>query len=98
MPSNPIYVAVNGLISFFFSDSYSLVCVCICRCVYVCVCVYVCMYVYCIFFPYSSVDGNLGRYCTLAMVSNATVNSGVHVSFLISAFISLFLLYQEGSC
>ena len=36
---------------------------------------------------YSLVDRNLGGFHTLAIVNNAAVNIGVHISFQVSAFI-----------
>jgi len=33
------------------------------------------------FFTYSSVDGHLVRFHVLAIVNNAAMNTGVHVSF-----------------
>ena len=42
---------------------------------------------YHIFFIHSSVDGLLGCFHVLALVSSATVNMGVHVSFQIRVFI-----------
>ena len=41
------------------------------------------MYTYHIFFIHSSVDGYLGCFHVLAIVSGAEMNSGVHVSFQI---------------
>ena len=41
-----------------------------------------------IFFTYSSVDGHLGCFHVLAIVNNAAMNIGVHVSFPISVFVS----------
>ena len=37
--------------------------------------------IHCYFFIHSSVDGYLGCFCVLAVVSSAAMNFGVHVSF-----------------
>ena len=39
---------------------------------------------YLIFFIHSSVDGHLHFFCVLAIVNNATMNTGVHVPFWVS--------------
>ena len=44
------------------------------------------MYTYHIFFVHSSVDGHLGCFPVLAIVNSASVNIGMHVSFLIMIF------------
>ena len=44
---------------------------------------------YHIFFNHSSVDGRLGCFHILAVLNNATVNIGVHVSFQITVFVLL---------
>ena len=43
-------------------------------------------YIYHIFFIYSSVHGHVGCFYILAIVNNAAMNIGVHVSFQISVF------------
>ena len=63
-----------------------LFCVCVCVYVYVCVCVCVC--VYHIFFIHSSVNRHLGSHHTLAIVDNAAINIGVHMSHWICVFVS----------
>ena len=46
-------------------------------------------YMYHIFFIHSSVDGQVGCFCILAIVNNAAVNTKVHVSFQITVFVFL---------
>ena len=38
------------------------------------------------FFIYSSVDGQLGCFHVLAIVNNAAMNNGIHVSFSVLVF------------
>ena len=95
IPSSSIYVAANGVISFFF---YGWV---IFHCVWVCVCVCVCVCVYNIFFIHSFVDGHLDCFHVLAIVNSAAVNIWVHVSFPISVFIFFRYIPRSeiaGSC
>ena len=68
-----------------------------CLCVRVCVCMYIytyigmymCVYVYThhIFFIQFSVSGHLGCVHVLAIVNNASMNTGMHVSFQIMSFL-----------
>ena len=84
--SRSIHVSANGIvfIPFYGWVIFHFVCVCVC----VCVCVYVCIHIhiYHIFFIHSSVEGNLGCFHVLALVNNAAVNIGMHVSFWIMVF------------
>ena len=41
------------------------------------------MYIFHNFFVHSSVDGHLGGFHVLAIVNNASINNGIHVSFSI---------------
>ena len=51
------------------------------------------MCIYHIFFILSSVDGHLGSSHILVIVSNATMNIRVHVSFRISVFLFFSDMY-----
>ena len=59
---------------------------------------YMCVYIYHIFFICSSVDRHLGCFHILAIVNSAAMNTGVHVSFPIRVFISLWIYAQEWNC
>ena len=52
-----------------------------------CVCVCVCVCVYTTSSLSISVNGHLGYFPILAIVNNASMNIGMHVSFLISDFV-----------
>ena len=62
-----------------------------CRVVFYCVCVCVCVRVYThhIFFIHSLIDGHLACFQILAVVNNAAMDIGVHVSFQIGGLLFL---------
>ena len=78
MISGSIHIAANGISLFSWLSSIPF-------CVYMCVCVsvyiHVCRYIH-IHKPdlYPSVHGYLGCVLVLAIVNNAAMNTGVHVS------------------
>ena len=51
-----------------------------------------------IFLIYSPADGQLGCFCIMTTVNNATINTGVHVSFKISVLFCFWLYAQEWNC
>ena len=55
-----------------------------------------CVYTH-IFFILSSVDGHLGYSHTLAMVNNAALKIGVHVSFRMIFFVFFFFVFLDIS-
>ena len=55
-------------------------------CVILHLCVCVCVCVYCIFLIHLSVDGRLGCLHVLAVVNNAAINTGVHISLQVNVF------------
>ena len=67
------HVVSNGTISYILW---------LCNTPFVCVCVCV----YCIFLIHLSVDGRLGCLHVLAVVNNAAINIGVHISLQVNVF------------
>ena len=51
---------------------------------------------YHIFYIHSHVDGNLGCFYVLTVISSGTMNTGVHVSFQIEAFIFSEFMPKNG--
>ena len=66
-----ICVVANGISSFLWLNNI--------------LCIYINIHTH-IFFPQFSVDGHLGCFQVLAVVSSTAVNIGVHVSFRITVF------------
>ena len=58
----------------------------LCMCVYMYVCICVCVYICHDFFIHLSVDGHLGCFHMLAILTKAAINIVVRVSFQISDF------------
>ena len=54
------------------------------------------IHIYHIFFIHSSIDGRLGCFHILAIVNNAVMNIGVHVSFQISVFVFFGYILRSG--
>ena len=64
---------------------------CVCVCVYIHTTSYIYIFFFFffhIFFIHSSVNGHFGCFHVSAIVNNAPVNNGVHVSFQIRVFLS----------
>ena len=64
-----IYIAANSNISFLWLSSIAL-------CVYVCICVHIYIYTHHIFIIHSSVNGHLGCFHVLTVVTSAAMNIG----------------------
>ena len=54
-----------------------------------------CIHTHHIFFIHSSVDGHMGCFHILAIVSNAAINIRIHVSFWISAIVGCFVFFSD---
>ena len=65
-------------------------------CVCVCVCTYTHTHIHSIFFIHSPVDRYLSCFHILALVNNASMNIGMHVSFQISVFVFFRYIPRSG--
>ena len=54
------------------------------------------MYIHHIFFIHLSIDGHVSYFRILAIVNNAAMNIGVHVSFQVSVFVFLRYIRRGG--
>ena len=98
----------QNFINFLLLSSTPL-CVCMYVYIYVCVCIYIYVYIYIYIyihthtyiyiyhvFIHSSVEVRLGCFHILAIINNAALNIGVHVSFQISVFIFFNYITKKG--
>ena len=56
------------------------------------------MCVFTLYILYSSIDGHLDYFCTLAIVNNSSLNTGVHISFQTNVFSLSSGEYQNWNC
>ena len=59
------------------------------------------VYMYHIFFIHSSVDGHLGCFHVLAIMSSAAINIGVHVSFfgyILFIYLLVIIIFLAALC
>ena len=90
MSSRSIHIVTNGRISLFF---YGWI---IFLCVYFCVYMCIYRYTYHIFFICSSIHGHLNCFHVLAIVNNAEMHTGMHISLQESDFISSRYIPRSG--
>ena len=70
--------------------------------IYICVCVYIYIHTYThthihiLHFLHPFIDGHLGSFHVLDIVSNATLNIGVHASFQIRVFVFSIYVPKNG--
>ena len=72
---------------------------CVCIYIYVCTHTHTHTHIHHIFFIHSSVDEHLGSFHVLAIINNAAMNIGEHVSFQIRVFFRYMPRSEiSGSC
>ena len=91
--SKSIHIVANGRISLFYGWVIVHMFVCIYHIFIYHICIYIYINVYHIFFIHTSVDGHLGCFHILAIINNAAMSTGTHVSFWINVFLFFIYIY-----
>ena len=95
--SKSIHAVANGRISLFYGWVIFHMYVCIYHIFIYHRCIYIYINVHHIFFIHTSVDGHLGYFHILAIINNAAMSTGTHVSFWINFFLLFIYIYTPRS-